>query len=110
MHLQSCFSFPFNKSTATFVGNGNGNHHKMEESQVGLDGPCDSDGHVRPRGGSKGKTLSAPRCYCLLSRFPFFDMHFRVLYNLIGILMLFTLNMSVLFCLPIFFKSCVIIS
>jgi hypothetical protein len=28
--------------------------------------------------------VSAPRVYCLLSRFPFFKLHFNVLYTLLG--------------------------
>jgi hypothetical protein len=28
--------------------------------------------------------IAAPRCYCLLSRYPFFELHFRVSYSLYG--------------------------
>ncbi|KAL6056310.1 putative GTPase activating protein [Balamuthia mandrillaris] len=30
------------------------------------------------------KLLAAPRCYCLLSRFPFFQLHFEILYSILA--------------------------
>lgn len=29
--------------------------------------------------------VTAPRCYCLLTRYPFFDLHFRVLHTVLGL-------------------------
>ncbi len=29
--------------------------------------------------------VTAPRCYCLLTRYPFFDLHFRVLHTILGL-------------------------
>ncbi|KAL6061973.1 DENN domain-containing protein 5B [Balamuthia mandrillaris] len=34
------------------------------------------------------KLLAAPRCYCLLSRFPFFQLHFEILYSILVIYLL----------------------
>ena len=35
--------------------------------------------------------IVAPRCYCLLSRFPFFNLHFQFLYSLLGMSFVFVL-------------------
>jgi hypothetical protein len=41
---------------------------------------------VRSRGGQLTNKTSTLRCYCLLSRFPFFELHFSVLYSILGTL------------------------
>ena len=38
----------------------------------------------KPEGDSKPAAVVAPRCYCFLSRFPFFHLHFEVLYALLA--------------------------
>jgi hypothetical protein len=36
------------------------------------------------KSGAASPALCAPRCYCLVSRFPFFKLHFDFLYSLIA--------------------------
>ena len=49
----------------------------------------DDPTRVKPSGprNSLRPQIYAPRCYCLISRFPFFKLHFDVLYSLLGKLM-----------------------
>jgi hypothetical protein len=51
-----------------------------EREEVGVEGT------VRSRGGQRTNKTSTLRCYCLLSRFPFFELHFSVLYSVLGTL------------------------
>ncbi|KAL6060036.1 UDENN domain-containing protein [Balamuthia mandrillaris] len=50
----------------------------MEQEMLSKDLPM---GGRRERSGLR---YAAPRCYCLISRFPFFQLHFQVLYSLLA--------------------------